>query len=150
MRSISLLFFIFVIAFPAYAAEREHLLDIQEVVSDKGITAWLVEDHSVPVISFQFSFIGAGAINDPADKQGLARLLSNTMDEGAGDLDSQAFQKELQDLSIGLSFNSGRDHFGGSVKTLTKNSKRAFELLEMAVTSPRFDEDPVEVEIVKS
>lgn len=144
MRYISLLFFIFVIAFPAHAAEREHLLDIQEVVSDKGITAWLVEDHSVPVISFQFAFKGAGAINDPADKQGLARLLSNTMDEGAGDLDSHAFQKELQDLSIGLSFNSGRDHFGGSVKTLTKNSTRAFELLEMALTSPRFDEDPVD------
>ncbi len=120
------------------------ILDIQEVKSKSGITAWLIEDNSIPVISFQFAFKGAGSVNEPADKQGLAQLLSNTMDEGAGDLDSQAFQKELQDLSISLSFSSGRDHFGGSVKTLTKNSERAFDLLEMAIMRPRFDDEPVQ------
>lgn len=145
MRLIS---FIFVAIFSfnagAYAADVSSVLNIQKVVSEKGITAWLVQDSSVPVISFDFAFKGAGSANDPADKQGLARLLSNTMDEGAGELDSQTFQKELQDLSISLSFNSSRDHFGGSVKTLTKNSERAFELLEMAVMKPRFDPDPVQ------
>lgn len=124
--------------------ESKKLLNIEKVVSKKGITAWLVEDPSIPVISMRFSFKGAGSANESVETQGLARLLSNTMDEGAGDLDSQAFQKELQDLSIGLSFNSGRDHFGGSVKTLTKNSERAFELLEKAVMSPRFDDAPVQ------
>ena len=119
------------------------VLNIQKVVSNQGITAWLVEDHSLPVISMQFAFKGAGAIHDPADKQGVARLLSNMMDEGADDLDSQSFQKELQDLSISLSFNSSRDDFGGSLKTLTKNSGRAFTLLEKAVIEPRFDEEPL-------
>jgi len=131
-------------ALPAYAQDRDRLLDIQEIKTPKGITAWLVEDSSIPVISMQYAFKGAGAVNDPQGKQGLAQLLSNTMDEGAGDLDSQAFQKELQDLSISLSFNSGRDHFGGSLKTLTKNSMRAFNLLEMAIMRPRFDDDPVQ------
>ncbi len=126
------------------ASAHAKVLDIQKVVSDKGITAWLVQDSSVPVIAFDFAFIGAGSANDPADKQGLARMLSNTMDEGAGDLDSQAFQKELQDLSISLSFNASRDHFGGSVKTLTKNSMRAFVLLERAIMKPRFDPEPVQ------
>jgi len=144
MRFLGVFFIIIILAAPVCAKERQSLLDIQEVKSKNGITAWLVEDSSIPVISFQFSFKGAGAVNDPADKQGLARLLSNTMDEGAGELDSQAFQKELQDLSISLSFNSGRDHFGGSVKTLTKNSERAFELLEMSVMRPRFDSEPVQ------
>ena len=140
MRFLACLF-IFILSTPIAHAKT---LDIQKVVSKKGITAWLVEDSSVPVISFQFAFKGAGAVNDPQDKQGLARMLSNTMDEGAGELDSQAFQKELQDLSISLSFNSGRDHFGGSVKTLTKNSERAFMLLEQAIMRPRFDPDPVQ------
>jgi len=144
MRFLSVFLLIFVLATPASAKDRTSLLNIQEVKSKSGITAWLVEDSSIPVISFQFAFKGAGAINDPADKQGLARLLSNTMDEGAGELDSQAFQKELQDLSISLSFNSGRDHFGGAVKTLTKNSERAFVLLEQAIMRPRFDAAPVQ------
>ncbi len=120
------------------------LLNIKQVESDGGIKAWLVEDHTVPVIAMQFAFKGQGAVNDPADLQGLALLASNTMDEGAGDLDSQSFQKELQDLSISLRFNSGRDHFGGAVKTLSQYQTRAFELLTLALTKARFDVDAVE------
>ncbi|MGB0719763.1 MAG: M16 family metallopeptidase [Bdellovibrionales bacterium] len=118
-------------------------MDIQEVVSDSGITAWLVEDHSIPVISVEFAFVDAGSKQDGAKQQGLARMLSNTLDEGAGDLDSQAFQKELQDLSIGLSFRSSRDDFGGSLKTLSKHKARAFELLHLALTEPRFDNEAI-------
>ena len=144
IRIFGILFVLLVFVAPVQAKERGTLLDIQKVVSKKGITAWLVQDDSVPVISMQFSFKGAGSANETIETQGLARLLSNTMDEGADELDSQTFQKELQDLSISLSFNSGRDHFGGSVKTLTKNSERAFVLLEKAVMRPRFDEEPVQ------
>ncbi|MCC7304906.1 MAG: insulinase family protein [Alphaproteobacteria bacterium] len=135
--------FVLFIILPAHAADKK-ILDIQEVTSPGGLKAWLVEDHTVPVIALDFAFRGAGAINDPADKQGLSRMLSNTMDEGAGDIDSQSFQKELRDLSISLHFSSGRDDFGGSVKTLTRNKARAFELLRLALTSPRFDAEPVE------
>lgn len=125
------------------AHARDSVLNIQEVTSANGLTAWLVEDHSVPVIALRFSFKKAGAARDPADKQGVSQLLSNTMDEGAGNLDSTAFQKELQDLSISLSFGSGRDNFGGDLKTLSKNKERAFDLLKLALTQPRFDEEPV-------
>jgi len=97
----------------------------------------------VPVIALKFSFKGTGAALDLPDKQGLTRLASNTMDEGAGDLDSQSFQKELRDLSITLRFGAGRDNFSGTLKTLTSNKKRAFELLNMALTKPRFDPEPV-------
>ncbi len=128
---------------PINAWAKDKLLDIQEVTSPGGIKAWLVEDHSVPVIAMELGFRGAGAVLETADKQGLSRLLSNTMDEGAGELDSQTFQKELQDLSIGLSFGSTRDDFTGSLKTLTRNKARAFELMELALTKPRFDEEPV-------
>ncbi|GJL86064.1 MAG: peptidase M16 [Micavibrio sp.] len=139
------LFFILIVIFilPAPLHARDKVLDIQEVTSPGGIKAWLVEDHSIPIIALKFSFKGAGAALDPADKQGLSRLVSNTMDEGAGDLDSQAFQKELRDLSIGLSFGSGRDNFGGNLKTLTRNKERAFELMHLALTEPRFDPEPV-------
>ena len=140
MRIIPALLILF-IAFPAYA--RDKVLDIEQVTSPGGIKAWLVEDHSVPVIAMQFGFRGVGGALDPADKQGLSRMLSNTLDEGAGELDSQTFQKELRDLSIALSFGSDRDDFSGSLKTLSQNKKRAFELTALALTRPRFDEEPV-------
>lgn len=126
---------------PSYA--RDSFLDIEEIKTETGITAWLVQDDSVPVIAFNFSFKNAGSAQEPDDKQGLARILSNTMDEGAGEIQSEAFQKELRDKSISLSFSSSRDNFGGGVKTLSVNKTRAFELLKLAVNEPRFDEAPL-------
>jgi zinc protease len=66
------------------------------------------------------------------------------LDEGAGDLDSQAFRTELEDLAIRLSFDVGRDQVTGQLKTLTRHRERAFELLRLALTEPRFDAEPVE------
>ena len=77
-----------------YAQQDDPFLDIKEVTSPGGIKAWLVEDHTVPVLAMEFVFRGKGSKNDPAEKQGLVRMASNTMDEGAGDIESQAFQKE--------------------------------------------------------
>lgn len=129
--------------FTPQAFARDKMLDIQEVSSDSGIKAWLVEDNSIPVIALQFSFKGAGSIQETPDKQGLVQLLSNTMDEGAGEIPSEEFQKTLRDLSISLSFSGGRDGFSGGLKTLTANKDKAFELLKLALNEPRFDAEPV-------
>lgn len=123
---------------------KDKFLDIRVVESAGGVTAWLVEDHNLPVIAMSFAFTGAGAARDPADKQGLSLLVSNTMDEGAGPYDSQQFQKLLTDHAISLSFGSGRDNFSGSVKTLTRHKDLAFDLLKLALTQPRFDAEAVE------
>ncbi len=125
---------------PAFA---EKFLDIQEVTSKGGITAWLVEDRSIPVIAMKFSFRDVGSKTNSIDKQGLAHLASNTMDEGAGELKSQEFQQILRNQSITLHFNASRDNFGGTLKTLTRNKDKAFELLKLALTKPRFDEEPL-------
>ncbi len=119
-------------------------LDIKEVTSPGGINVWLVEDHTLPVVSVKFLFADSGSANDPLDKQGLARMLSNTMDEGAGDLDAQAFQQALSDHSITLSFSAGRDTFGGDLKSLSRNKQKAFELAALALNQPRFDAEAVD------
>lgn len=118
-------------------------VEIQEVTTPSGLTAWLVEDHTVPIVAMNFAFDG-GSTQDPQDKAGLANLLSATLDEGAGDLDSQAYQARLQDLAVRIGFDAGRDAFYGSLRTLTPNLDEAFDMLRLAVTEPRFDADAVE------
>jgi zinc protease len=66
------------------------------------------------------------------------------LDEGAGELDSQEFRTELEDLAIQLSFDADRDQFTGRLKTLTEHRAQAFELLRLALSQPRFDAEPVE------
>lgn len=118
-------------------------LDIKEITSPSGIKVWLVEDHSLPVFSAKFLFLDSGSANDPIEKQGLARMVSNTMDEGAGELDAQAFQQALSDNSIRLMFSAGRDTFGGEIKALSRNKEKAIELAALALNKPRFDEEAV-------
>ncbi len=125
------------------AAFQARAVEVQRVVSPGGIEAWLVEDHSNPIIALDLAFQGGAAL-DPAGKPGLAYMVSTLIDEGAGPLDSQDFQGTLDDLSISLRFRAGLDSFSGSLSTLTENRDRAFELLRLALTAPRFDAEPVE------
>jgi zinc protease len=133
----------FMLFFAPLGAGAAQAIEIQKVVSDKGIEAWLVEEPAVPVIAMSFAFEG-GAAQDPAGKAGVANMLSGLLDEGAGDLDSQAFQAALDAASIDLGFDASRDVFSGSLRTLADNRDEAARLLRLALTAPRFDKEPVE------
>ncbi len=117
-------------------------IDIQRVTSPGGIEAWLVEQHTIPLIAMDFAFKG-GAKLDPAGKVGLTTLAAALIDEGAGEMDSQAFQKRLEEQAIRLGFQADHDAFRGSLQTLTENSDEAFRLTRLALSAPRFDAEPV-------
>jgi zinc protease len=120
-----------------------HATKIQRVVSPGGIEAWLVQEKSVPLIAIDFAFRG-GAIQDPADKAGVASMTAALLDEGAGELDGKAFHQRLEEKAIQLSFSAGRDHFRGALRTLTEHRAEAFALLRLALTAPRFDAEEIE------
>jgi zinc protease len=124
------------------APDAKAAAEVERVVSPGGIEAYLISEPSIPFMALSLRFAG-GAIADPEGKEGVANMVSGLLDEGAGELDSQAFQTELEDLAIRLSFNAGRDSFTCDLKTLTENRERAFELLRLALSEPRFDEAPV-------
>jgi zinc protease len=117
-------------------------MQIERVVSPGGIEAWLVEEYEVPVIVMNVSWAG-GSASDPQARRGLANMVSGLLDEGAGKLDSQAFQRREDELASSLNFNASRDNFTASLRTLTKNLQPAFELLHLALAAPRFDPEPV-------
>ena len=116
---------------------------VERVESPGGIVAWLVRDRMVPLVSIEFSFRGGAAL-DPAGKAGLADMTTSLLDEGAGDIDSQTFQRKLSDLAVSISFDAGMDTIRGSLKTLNRTRDEAVGLLALALTKPRFDDDAVE------
>jgi zinc protease len=127
---------------PFFAAGAAQAIDIEAVKSPAGITAWLIEDHSNPLISLALGFRG-GSSGDPAGKEGLATFVSGLMDEGAGDVVSKDFQKRLADHGIDYGFDVSLDHFTGSLRFLSADRDLAFGMLGMALTKPRFDAEPV-------
>lgn len=117
-------------------------VDVQKVRGSCGVEAWLVEEHSLPLIALDLAFDG-GATRDPADAAGSAYLVSGLLDEGAGDLDAEAFQGAMADHAINLGFDARRDDFHGHLQTLSRHRDTAFDLLALALQRPRFDADAV-------
>jgi len=144
-RAGRLLFAMVTMALSLLSADAAHSQSnrITEVTSPGGIKAWLVHDTTLPLIAVEFAFIG-GASQDGKDLPGLANLTASLLDEGAGTLDAEAFQRALADHAVELHFDAGRDDVRGSLRTLSDNRDKAFELLRVAVSEPRFDTEAVE------
>jgi zinc protease len=117
--------------------------NIERVVSPGGIEAWLVREPSVPLIAMNFAFKG-GANQDPSLKPGTANMVASLLDEGAGEMDARAFQQRVEELATEIRFSASRDQFNGSIRLLKDRQQDSFELLRLALTSPRFDSDAVE------
>ncbi len=118
-------------------------VNVDVVVTPRGLTLWLVRSYAVPVVSLEFAMRG-GAAQDPADKAGMGSLMAGLLDEGAGEFDSQAFHRALDEKAVEMSFHCDRDHWSGRMRTLAKNLERAGQLLRLAINTPRFDEEPFE------
>ncbi len=131
---------VFALLLPTTRAEA---MKIQVVKSPGGITAWLVEEHSVPLLALRFAFDGGNA-QDPAGKEGVTHFLAGMLDEGAGDIPSKQFQERMEEIAMRMSYEDARDAFYGSFETLTENRDQAVSLLALALTKPRFDADAVE------
>lgn len=124
---------------PAQAQE----INVQSVSLDEKADVWLVESHEVPAISIKVAFRDAGSTSDPLGKQGRAQMLAALLSEGAGDMDALAFQQALESYAIQLSFSADDDLLIVDMLTLSEHADRAFELLALALTKPRFDTDAV-------
>ncbi len=116
---------------------------VQRIVTPAGIEIWYVQEPNIPVISASLGFRGGTAL-DPPGKSGLANFALSLLDEGAGELDSLAFQKAIVNRAIHLNSDASRDMVSVSLQTLTRNREVAFDLLGLALGDARFEDEPVE------
>ena len=92
-------------------------ITVKVVQGPTGVEAWLSEEHALPMIAVNIS-IPAGSAYDPSDKPGLANVMASLLDEGAGDLASDAFKQALESKAIKLSATAERDYVVVTLTTL--------------------------------
>lgn len=121
---------------------REFAAEVKKITSPKlGIKAYLLEERSNPLVNVSFDFRRAGRAYEPQNRQGLNRLLSQMLLAGAGKYDVKAFQKQLNQKAISLSFSSDADDFYGALRFVAKDADTAANLLNLALTKPQFKKD---------
>lgn len=113
-----------------------------KVVEGGGLSAWLVEDHAVPVVSISWAWRGGAAL-DPAGQEGVSVMAAALLTEGAGPMPATVFADALRDQAIGLSFSADRDGFEGGFRALLPALPDAVRLAALAMTAPRLDEEAV-------
>lgn len=138
IRFFSLIPTLLLLALPLRAA-----VDIEEVTSPGGITAWLVQEPSIPFVALEIRFQG-GASLDPEDKRGATYLMTGLLEEGAEDLDSRAFARASEELAASFKYSVTDDQLSVSARFLTENRDAAIELLRTSLIAPRFDPEAIE------
>lgn len=124
-------------------ASRSSLADIQVVTSPGGITAWLVSESFVPMISMEWTWQG-GASVEPADKRGVGWVLAYMMNEGAGDMDTSAYGARMEDLNMNFACGVWSDWTSCGMKTLKATADESFDMVRLAFADLRFDDEPFE------
>ncbi|MCX7565611.1 pitrilysin family protein [Sulfitobacter sp. F26169L] len=126
------------VAMPAYAE-----VDIQTVTSDGGVTAWLVEEHSLPFVALEIAFLGGTSL-DVEGKRGAVNLMTGLLEEGSGGLDAREFARATETLATSFGFGSDPEAVTVSARFLTENFNESVALLRDALQKPRFDDADIE------
>jgi zinc protease len=80
-----------------------------------GLTVLILEDHRFPIVSIQLQISGAGALFEPSNLPGLAKVTAEMLREGTKSRTSRQIAEESDKL--GATFNAAAE-FGSSVTTL--------------------------------
>ncbi len=126
-----------------FLAPPVRALEIRDLTSPGGVPFWLVEEPSIPIVSVEISFAG-GARLDPDGRAGVANLMAGLLEEGAGELDAVGFSNARDELPARFGFSAGRDSIDVSARMLIEQLDASVALLATALTSPRFDPEPLE------
>lgn len=115
-------------------------LPVQEIKTAKA-SAYLLEEHSVPIVSVAFVFTNAGEVHEDEKKSGLTTLLTSLLLDGAGKYDAQTFKETCEEYGIKIGFSESKDDISGYMQAPKQNLDKALELLSEILKNPRFDED---------
>ena len=110
----------------------------QRVVLDNGIVLLVHERRDVPLIGLQ-AMIRGGAITDPAGKAGLASLVAELLEKGAGSRNAAAFAEAVDSVGGTLTASARLESITIAAEFLARDADLMVELLADMLRAPRFD-----------
>ncbi len=118
------------------------------VVLDNGIILYLVEDHRLPMINLS-ARIGVGAVNEPADKIGLAGITGAVMRTGgSASMSGDEIDETLEGIGASVETSIGMVSGSAFMSVLKDNVDIVLPILADVLINPAFPEDKIELEKV--
>lgn len=114
------------------------LPDAERVVLENGTVLILSENHEVPLIGLE-ALVRGGASADPADKHGLANLLANLLEKGAGDRSSAEFAEAIASVGGEISASADLESVSVSAEFMSKDAALMVELVRDMLRTPKLE-----------
>ena len=108
-----------------------------------GLSVYLIEQHSLPIVSANVIVLSGGERN-PANRPGLASFAAEMLDEGTQKRSALQIAMDADRLGTSLYTGSSMDLSYVTFRSLKKNADGAFELMSDVLLNPAFPAEEIE------
>ncbi|MFN8589074.1 MAG: pitrilysin family protein [Candidatus Eisenbacteria bacterium] len=137
LRLRSILFAALALAVCAPAAFAKPAAALVRAKLPNGLTVLVQPSPRLPVVSFRL-VARAGSVYDPAGKEGLARMTSELLTQGAGTRDAQQVADDIEFVGGSLEASSRAEQFTVSCGVLKKDFATGLGLFHDVIVKPAF------------
>ena len=102
-----------------------------------GLQVVIVPTSRLPLVDFRL-VARAGSVNDPAGREGLARLTAELLTQGAGKRDAKQLAEEIEFVGGSLNASAGAEQVVVACEVLKKDLALGLELFRDVIVSPKF------------
>ena len=110
---------------------------------ENGLTVYLLEQHSLPIVSANLVVL-SGSDRNPPGLPGLASFTAEMLDEGTGKRSALQIACDAEQLGASLSTGSNTDASVVAFRSLKRNVAAVFELAADVLLHPEFPESEIE------
>jgi zinc protease len=104
---------------------------------ENGLTVLVAPVHTLPVVTV-LAVVDAGAVAEPIEKAGVARLTAQALNEGTPKYDGEALTDYLEQLGTSVGGSADWDAASLSMTVLRENLDNAFARFVEVLTTPTF------------
>lgn len=114
-----------------------------EVDLPNGIHLMVLEDHRVPLVTFQLQIPGAGGFFDPVDHPGLASMTATMMREGTANRTTSQISETLETKAATVTVGAGLSAVSATLSgsSLTEQFGTTFALATEILLKPSFPQE---------
>ena len=117
---------------------------VEEVSAFDGkVKAYLMQEHSLPIVSVSFSFDKSGASYET--KNGVTLLLNSTILDGAGKYSRHEIRDFMKEHGVKLGVSAGKDRVNFSLSFIKNKQNEAVELLKAVLYEPKFGDEELNI-----
>jgi len=117
--------------------------EVQKYVLDNGITVLIKKNDSVPLFAARAAFLGGVRYEDQSTN-GVSNFVSRMLTRGTESRSALQIAQEIESIAGEVEGYSGRNSFGVTVESLSKNFEPAMEIFSDVILNPSFDSKEIE------